>query len=94
MSKRVAVITKDRYRHLEAIRTGLGLLLEQHSVSLFVLGQEIDPSERSRDNLGFIDEMDGERFSDHPANVERHGFLVGLGLVVLSFARRRPVRAL
>ena len=32
MGKRVAVITKDKDRQFEALRTGLGLLLEQHNV--------------------------------------------------------------
>jgi len=74
MGKRVAVVTKDKDRQFEALRTGLGLLLEQHSVSLFVLNHEIDTDEHYLDNLGFIDEMGGERYSDHSANVERHGF--------------------
>jgi hypothetical protein len=74
MGRRVAVITKDRDRQYEALRSGLGLLLERHSVSLFVLNHEIDGSEAYLDNLGFIDEMGGDRYSDHPVNVERHGF--------------------
>ena len=60
MAKRVAVITKDRDRQHEALRTGLGLLLESHSVSVFVLNHEIERSEHYLDNLGFIDEMGGD----------------------------------
>jgi len=74
MSRRVAVITKERDRQYEALRSGLGLLLERHSVSLFVLNHEIDCSEQYLDNLGFIDEMGGDRYSNHPLNIERHGF--------------------
>ena len=74
MGKRVAVITKDKDRQHEAIRTGLGLLLERHSVSVFILNHEIDSCEQCLDNLSFIDGMDGDRCSDHPVNVERHGF--------------------
>ncbi len=74
MAKRVAVITKDRDRQHEALRTGLGLLLESHSVSVFVLSHEIERSEHYLDNLGFIDEMGGDRYSDHAVNVERYGF--------------------
>ena len=74
MGKRVAVITKDKGRHFEALRTGLGLLLENHSVSLFVLDHEIDLDERSLDNIGFIDEMGGDRFSNFRVNIEQHGF--------------------
>jgi hypothetical protein len=74
MGRRVAVITKDKDRQYEALRTGLGLLLESHTVSLFVLNQPIDRSEHYLDNLGFIDEMNGDRYSDHPVNIEGHGF--------------------
>ena len=59
MAKRVAVITKYRDRQHEALRTGLGLLLESHSVSVVVLNHEIERSEHYLDNLGFIDEMGG-----------------------------------
>ncbi len=74
MGKRVAVITRDKNRQNEAVRSGLGLLLERHSVSVFVLNHEIDTREQCLDNLGFIDEMGGDRYSDQPVNVERHGF--------------------
>ncbi len=74
MGKRVAVITKHKHRQYEALRSGLGLLLEGHVVTLLVLNHEIDPSERYLDNLGFIDEMGGSRCSNHAVNVERHGF--------------------
>jgi hypothetical protein len=30
--------------------------------------------EAYRDNMGFIDEMEGQRFSNNPANVEKYGF--------------------
>jgi hypothetical protein len=74
MTKRVAVITRETNRQYEALRSGLGLLLERHSVSLFVLNHEIEAVEEYLDNLGFLDEMGGVRYSDHPVNVERYGF--------------------
>ena len=74
MGKRVAVITKDKNRQFEALRTGLGLLLEQHNVSLFVIDHEVECDEHYLDNLGFIDEMGGDRYSNHRLNIERHGF--------------------
>jgi hypothetical protein len=40
---------------------------------MFVLNREISLSEEYLENLSFIDEMDGARVSNHPANVERHG---------------------
>ena len=74
MGRRVAVITRDKDRQHEALRTGLGLLLENHHVSVFVLNHELDCREHLLDNLGFLEEMGGDRYSDNPANVDRHGF--------------------
>jgi hypothetical protein len=74
MGKKVAVIIKDKARQYEGLRSSLGLLLESHAVSMFVLGHEVDMTEEYSDNMGFIDEMGGARYSDVPANVEKYGF--------------------
>jgi hypothetical protein len=72
--KRVAVLVKDKERQYEGLRSSLGLLLENHKVSMFVLDHEIDMTEEYQDNMGFIDEMGGSRFSNVPANIEKWGF--------------------
>ncbi len=74
MGKKVAVLIKDKDRQYEGLRSSLGLLLESHAVSMFVLDHEIDMTEEYQDNMGFIDEMGGARFSNVPANVEKWGF--------------------
>jgi hypothetical protein len=74
MPKKVAVVIKEKDRQYEGLRFSLGLLLEQHQVTMFVLDHEIDMTEAYRDNMEFIDEMDGARFSDVATNVERFGF--------------------
>lgn len=74
MSKKVAVIIKDKERQYEGLRTSLGLLLEFHTVSMFVLDHEIDMTEAYNDNMLFIDEMEGFRYSNVPANVEKYDF--------------------
>lgn len=74
MAKRIAVLVKDKKRQYEGLRTSLGLLLEEHEVSMFVLNHEIDLSEEFLENQEFIDEMGGTRYSDNAANVKRHGF--------------------
>jgi len=72
---KVAVLIKDVDQQYEGLRTSLGLLLEAASVQMYVLGHEIaNPDEAYLDNMEFIDEMEGERFSNHPANVEKYGF--------------------
>ncbi len=74
MSKKVAVLVRDKHRQYEGLRTSLGLLLEDHQVSMFVLNHEIELTEEYEDNLGFVEEMGGDRLSNVAANVEKHGF--------------------
>ena len=82
--KKATVLIRDPAQQYEGLRTSLGLLLESVEVKMVVLGHEVaalagketdeDAYEEYFDNMEFIDEMDGERFSDHPGNVEKHGF--------------------
>jgi hypothetical protein len=72
--KKVAVVVRQPQRQYEALRTSLGSLLEDHQVTYLVLDHEVALDEAFSDNLGFLDEMEGRRFSNHPANVEKHGF--------------------
>ena len=72
--KKVAVLIKDKNRQYEGLRSSLGLLLEKHTISMFVLNHEVDMTEEYQDNMGFIDEMGGARYSDVPANVQKYGF--------------------
>ncbi len=74
MGKRVAVVIKDKDRQYEGLRSSLGLLLEKHVISMFVLDHEVEMTEEYQDNMGFIDEMGGARYSNVPANVEKWGF--------------------
>ncbi len=74
MGKKVAVIVKDKDLQYECLRSSLGLLLESHAVSMFVLDHEITMTEEYNDNMGFIDEMGGSRYSNVPANIEKYGF--------------------
>ncbi|GAB6908316.1 conserved hypothetical protein [Desulfosarcina cetonica] len=73
--KTAAVLIRDPEQQYEGLRTSLGLLLEDTLVQMFVLHHEIaNMDEAYRDNMEFIDEMEGERFSNHSANVEKYGF--------------------
>ncbi|MEJ2657688.1 MAG: hypothetical protein P8012_10920 [Desulfobacterales bacterium] len=72
---KVAVLIKDVDQQYEGLRTSLGLLLEAASVQMYVLNHEIKKMDEAyRDNMEFINEMEGERFSNHPANIEKYGF--------------------
>jgi hypothetical protein len=73
--KQAAVIIRDPEQQYEGLRTSIGLLLENIKVQMFVLHHEIvNMDEAYRDNMEFVDEMNGERFSNNSVNVENYGF--------------------
>lgn len=73
--KKVAVLIKDVDQQYEGLRTSLGLLLEDAEVQMIVLNNEIgNMDEAYHDNMEFLDEMEGERFSNNQANVDKYGF--------------------
>ncbi len=92
--KKVAVLVKDKDRQYEGLRSSLGLLLESHQVSMYVLNHEVTMTEEYQDNMGFIDEMGGARYSNDPGNVEKYGFQkVGLDDVPAKLAEAELVIA-
>jgi hypothetical protein len=73
--KKVAVIIKDPEQQYEGLRTSLGLLLEATEVQMFVMNHEIaNMDEAYSDNMEFLDEMEGERYTNNAANAEKYGF--------------------
>jgi hypothetical protein len=69
------VIIKEKHQQYEGLRTSLGLLLYGVQVQMFVLNHEIENMDEAyRDNMEFIDEMEGERYSNNSNNVENYGF--------------------
>jgi hypothetical protein len=74
MSK-VAVLINKSEQQYEGLRSSLGMLLYNTEVQMFVLNDEIaNMDEAYEDNMGFLDEMEGERFSNNTTNVEKYGF--------------------
>jgi hypothetical protein len=82
--KKVANVVRDKRQQYEGLRTSLGMLLEAFEVRMFILhhevvalaGKESDPEayEEYADNMAFIDDMEGERYSDNQENIAKHGF--------------------
>ena len=82
--KKAVVLIKDKEQQYEGLRTSLGLLLESVEVKMIVLHHEVvalagkdddeEAFEEYFDNMEFIDEMDGERYSNNQRNVEEWGF--------------------
>jgi hypothetical protein len=82
--KKAAVLIRDPEQQYEGLRTSLGLLLESVEVRMLVLDHEVvalankesdeEAYEEYFDNMEFIDDMDGERYSNNRENIEKHGF--------------------
>jgi hypothetical protein len=82
--KTAVVLIRDPEQQYEGLRTSLGLLLESVEVTMVVLDHEVvalankesdeEAYEEYFDNMEFIDEMDGHRFSNNRENVDKHGF--------------------
>ena len=75
MQKKVAVLINDVEKQYEGLRSSLGMLLYNTEVQMFVIDEEIaNMDEAYQDNMEFLDEMEGQRFSNNKANVEKFGF--------------------
>lgn len=82
--KKVAVLIRDPEQQYEGLRTSLGLLLESVEVKMVVLDHEVvalankesdaEAYEEYFDNMEFIDDMEGERYSNNLLNVDKYGF--------------------
>lgn len=73
--KKVAVLIKDPDQQYEGLRSSLGMMLYNTWVQMFIVDKEIaQMDEAYQDNIEFLDEMEGERFSNNKTNVERYGF--------------------
>jgi len=75
MADKIAVLIKDVDQQYEGLRTSLGLLLEMAEVQMFVLNHEIETMDEAYSkNMEFLDEMEGERFTNNAENAEKYGF--------------------
>jgi len=73
--KKVAVLINDETQQYEGLRSSLGMMLYNTWVQMFVVDKEIaNMDEAYHDNMEFLDEMEGERYSNNRSNVEKYNF--------------------
>lgn len=73
--QRAAIIIKEPHQQYEGLRTSIGLLLEGMMVQMFVFHHEIENMDEAyRDNMAFLDEIGGQRFSNNSENAEKYDF--------------------
>jgi len=73
--KKLAVVIRDPHQQYEGLRSSLGALLENLHVQMIVLNHVVqNMDEAYSENMEFLDEMEGERFSDNRENIDKYGF--------------------
>jgi hypothetical protein len=72
--KHVAFLIRRTEDLLEGCRSSLGLAIENFFVHMFVLGVEIEMTQKYRDHLDWFEDMEARRYSDRKVNAERWGF--------------------
>jgi len=67
MSKKIAVIVRDR--QAEALRMAVGLTLEDDQVTVYVMDKKIDDSDESVSlNVETLNDLDCKIYSNNPEN--------------------------
>ncbi len=72
--KHIALLIRNKEDLFEGSRSSLGLAMENFFVHMFVLSADMEMTEKYKENLEWLKDVDACYYSDNKVNAEKYGF--------------------